>query len=487
MKNIFLDVINNKDMNIDNGKFTCEACGSKITDNAKNINAHNKTKKHLDALEGKSKPKTNAADKMRDLRERRRVELGEEEYKRIQREEKQKQRAKRPKAVKEVKELSQEVRNEYANLINRINNVVKTNAPIDPNTMHVSFQNTAKQTNKFIEKVQGHKDCDNLNKKMFEAVQIYNKQHPEKPKKLTLKSIQTYHSLLERTYKKLYKTNMPNCENFDWFRNDYNKVIGVILNNGKLASQNTYIGHLAGYFSMLRDYQDIYQKLSLLSVQLSKKYTSIVKSGKKTDKQKERLIPLQELQEMSENLDDDNITENLIYYLYGHKQLPRRAKEYSNMIIVKMKANDSKQKFIDKLKNGSNYLLVSRSSSEPINFIFKDYKEKVQQILGTQVLEIEQTLKQALTNYIEHFKKKPGDYLFSKSTKNEGISNWSKTVSNAFQKTVGIPLSINDCRHIHATYYYKKSLPVSKLEEIAEKMGQSNFNTLLSYTRFDDE
>jgi hypothetical protein len=278
---------------------------------------------------------------------------------------------------------------------------------------------------------------------------------------------------------------MPDCSNFDWFRNDYNKVIGVILNNGKLVSQNTYIGHLAGYFSLLRDYQDIYEKLSLLSAQLSKKYTNVIKSGKKTEKQKERLIPLEDLQGMKENLDENNISENLIYHLYGYKQLPRRAEEYSNMIIVKMKQKDTKSKLISKLKNGSNYLLLSRND-DPINFVFKNYKQKVQQILGTQVLDIEEELKQSLITYIEHYDKKPGDYLFSKATKNEAISNWSKTVSNAFNKTIGLPLSINDLRHIHATYYHQQSLTLAKLDEIANKMGQSSWTTLMTYTRADD-
>ena len=503
--------VNNKEMsnlpkpNIDNaidisnvgvnepGIHECITCGKKIKDNQKNITAHKKTKFHLDAVEGKSKKseKTTAAQRQAEYRARKKSQLGEEKFKELQKEQKKKQRENKKKEEEkkqpeEVKQLSTELKQDYKQLVDKINDVIEKRIEIDPNTIHVGV-GIAKGANQFIEKVQGEKDCDNLNKKMFEAVKRYNEKHPEKKKKLTLKSIQTYHKLLHRTYKRIYGKEMPDCSNFDWFRDDYTKVLKVILDQKqKLASHNTNIGHLAGYFSMLRDYQDVYQKLSLLSAQLSSKYQNQVKSGKKTEKQQERLIPLEELRSFEENLDEDNVTENLVYYLYGYKQLPRRSEDYSNMKIVKVKGKETKAKFISKLRNGTNYLLISRKSDEPDMFVFKSYKNKVQEILGEQVLEIDPSLKEALKKYIDVKDKKEGDYLFSKQRKNEPASNFSKFVSDSFKKITGKLLSINDLRHIFATYFNKQGLTIAQLEEIAAKMGQSSFTTLLSYNRADD-
>lgn len=437
------------------------------------------------------KQKKSAAQRQAEYRARKRAQLGEEKFKEQQREQKQRVRAKK-KAEKEknqpeeVKELSNELKQDYKELVNKINDVVEKKVKIDPNTIHVGV-GLARGASEFLDKLQGEKDCDNLNRKMFEAVQRYNEKHPDKKKKLTLKSIETYHRLLHRTYKKIYGEDMPDCSNFDWFRDDYTKVLKVILNpNHKLASHNTYIGHLAGYFSMLRDYQDVYQKLSLLSAQLSNKYQTNVKSGKKTEKQQERLIPLEELRSFEEELDEDNVTENLVYYLYGYKQLPRRSEDYNNMKIVNIKGKETKSKFISKLKNGTNYLLISRKSKEPDVFVFKSYKSKVQAILGTQVLDIDPSLKEALKKYIDVKEKKDGDYLFSKQRKNEPASNFSKFVSSAFRKITGKALSISDIRHIFASHFNKQGLTIAELEEIAHKMGQSNFTTLLSYNRADD-
>lgn len=420
---------------IPTGKYECISCGAVIKNTKSSIETHNKTKKHKDAIEGKPKAPaasaSTAAESMRRLRERRRAELGETAFKQKQKLEKQAQRNKKKETV-------------------------------------VEENKTKEKTN-----------CDDVLDAMIENNQTVNK-----------KSLLKYHKTLHRFYERFYGEELLDCSDMSWLKRDLSKFSSFILRwvrdnsrdpNNYQNSLTSTIADITSYLKRLEGYEKEYKFLSKLLKANATRRQETLEKNEPNQKQRERLIPLDELKSYSSKADEVDSTPRLLYYLYTF--FPRRIQDYRLMKVIKL---NKRLNTISKLQESKDYddsfnYIVKNLNGVPYKFIFNNYKKTVKDILGVQVFEAPKEIREAVRTYIEDNDIKNNELLFGPIQSD----TFSKAVSRAYEMITSLPLSVNDTRHIQATYYSSKGLSIEKLNKKANEMGQTNWVTFYSYMKKD--
>jgi hypothetical protein len=504
MNLIFLSEIKDNNMNnqvidMPADKYEC-SCGSIIKNVPKNVKAHEKSLKHMNFLEGKLLvPSSSSAANVRKFREKKRLELGEEEFKKQQRQAQAMRRAQ--KKIKEpiVEEVKEEVKEELKEEEKKEKKLVKVSKK---QVVKVSKKEGQNKTNS-LPKVQLNSDCELNVDQMYQSAVDFAKAEGNPNVKVNNKkvvvekaSLMKYHKTIHRFYERFYKKELVDCSDMSWLKKDLSKfgsfVLSWVRDNARdpknfQNSLTSTINDIVSYLKRLQGYDREYDFLSRLLKANVKMRELQLKKNEPTKLQQERLISLDKLKSFSSVADTLEPKTRLLYYLYTW--FPRRLQDYRLMRVAKL---NKRVNTINKLQSSQGYdensnYVVKNSNGVPYKLIFNIYKKSVKDILGTQIFEIPAELRKVLKEYIDQENIKDGELLFSNQKGEYTTMEFSKAISKAFQAITGIPISMGDARHIQATHYASKNLSMAKLDEKAKEMAQSNWTTFYSYAKFNPD
>ena len=254
------------------------------------------------------------------------------------------------------------------------------------------------------------------------------------------------------------------------YLNDIETVIKSLRD--KYQNDNTFMSYLIALTVVLSHIPSLrsdYLKTTTLTKNLSKQ--SQDKRDENIADDPDKIIDVSNRDQLLENIKSlPNITDKLIYAL--NTLIPPRRLEYRFVIITDE---------IDPnmLKDTNNYLVIRGKW----RFVFNEYKTA--KSLEQQVIPIPDDLKEILLSYIKSKRLNIGDYLFHLGRdKRESISqpNFSKKISQVFEKVHGVAISNRYLRYSASTTANNQNLSKKDREQLAYDMGHS-LNQNLSYSK----
>ena len=401
----------------------CKKCNSTLTKDS--WSKHKKSIKHNS--DGDKKPLTSNAEIVRRSRSRKREELGDEQYRKLQREKKAEYR-RRNKKEKIVKEKN-------------IKNI----------------------------------DCDEFIDNLPPNSLI-----GDRDKKIT--SLNSYIKDIERLHNKMYENSLFNCNNFEWLEN-YNIVIKFI--EDYQLSNSWKLKMFVAIYSILTRTEN-YKELSMKYRVYEDKYNDIMnKERGKNQKSKKELKNWMDWDNIKNYNDDewdeeDNFLHALITGLPPRRVLSYKLLKLTNKSIFKAK----------KLNKNFNYLIINKHK-KPVYILYNRFKTSDIYPRFIINLRNEQNKRYFnIPNIYEKFKLlynknelKNADFVFSNIDKTM-ISNFTERLNKLYEKT-DKKISSNILRHSYITDLMKKNLSDNSLHNIANYLSHS-YRTLLSYRKIDD-
>lgn len=273
---------------------------------------------------------------------------------------------------------------------------------------------------------------------------------------LSASSLKTYSSLLTALYRTLNGTN-----GIEFF-NDDSKILVHIDGLEKAQTKKTLLSCLYVLTGITSYQNDMHKNIKVVNESYRQQKTNPVRLAKL--KTSEEILAIHEeiKSRYKKNPTVNNIIDILISYLVsgalGEDLPPRRVLDYS---LMKLRNYDTK---ID------NYIKAGK-------FYFNQYKTKDR--YGSQVIDIPKEL----NTLINKWKKiNESDYLLVNEDNNEFTStSLSKKISRLFDGN-----SMDMLRSIFLSNYYRDMPKLSRMENLASKMGHSTLSALNYYVK-DDE
>ena len=251
-----------------------------------------------------------------------------------------------------------------------------------------------------------------------------------------------------------------------YINNDIDQTIAKIREHYKTDNTfKAYINILAVITSHFKTLdKQIYQTLTKTNIFVNKQVQEVRENNELNEEDFKKIIDLDRTTILSNIPKLKRIDDILLYALYT--LFPARRCDWRN---VKITVETDTEKLKD---DSTNFLIISTS---PFQVVFNDYKTYKK--YGQQIFELDDpNLNEIITQYIVLEKLKPNDYLFhlQRSVK-EIISepDFSKKVSNVFDKVYDIPISVRFIRMSWASDLYAKNPSVREIKEIATKMAHS--------------
>lgn len=249
----------------------------------------------------------------------------------------------------------------------------------------------------------------------------------------------------------------------DYIKNDIEPTIQALriyyTNDNSFKS---YINILAVITSHLKTLnKTVYQTLTKTNIFTNKKVQEKRELNEVAEGDEGKIIDLDKSLILS-NIDKlDNIDDRLLFALYT--LMPSRREEWRS---VKLTTETN----INKL-NDINYLIISKSPKE---VVFNDYKTSRK--YGKQIFNIPDELDNIINKYINIKGLKPNDYLFGLDRdKREYISqpNFSKKISDVFQKIYKIPISLRFLRQSWSVWINTQKISIKAKKEYINMMAHS--------------
>jgi hypothetical protein len=227
-------------------------------------------------------------------------------------------------------------------------------------------------------------------------------------------------------------------------------------------SFKSYINILAVITSHLKTLnKTVYQTLTKTNIFTNKKVQEKRELNEVAEGDEGKIIDLDKSLILS-NIDKlDNIDDRLLFALYT--LMPSRREEWRS---VKLTTETN----INKL-NDINYLIISKSPKE---VVFNDYKTSRK--YGKQIFNIPDELDNIINKYINIKGLKPNDYLSGLDRdKREYISqpNFSKKISDVFQKIYKIPISLRFLRQSWSVWINTQKISIKAKKEYINMMAHS--------------
>lgn len=245
------------------------------------------------------------------------------------------------------------------------------------------------------------------------------------------------------------------------------KVVKFILNNwDNKNTQIAYISALSSILSVIPKFEKEYQYYSKVSVEMR------TGQKKETDNnvKDSTFVEFNDISKAYEKFlrdSDDNESKALmgLYVL-----IPPRRADVGSLVIIKEGS---------KMDDDKNYLVVS-SKGRPAKLIYQKYKTSAK--FGKVKINVPDSLKKILYEYLKEQKKKQGSYLFS--TKGENMrKGFDSHVSKTFEKlNLGKKITINTLRHSYITYFLSKNPSMAAKKSVGKLMGHS-WTTQAEYER----
>jgi integrase len=276
---------------------------------------------------------------------------------------------------------------------------------------------------------------------------------------LSLGSLRTYNSIISNLAKQLNtKFDSPKdvCKNHKQIL-DHLKDVNPKLRKTRLSALVVFCD---------KENKEVADKFRDLMLDDGKKADDEMKEQKMNDKQKESMIPYNEVMDMYYKLEKevspllkmDKLDKNQFHRVQMYVLLsclllipPRRSLDYTEFKI----------KNVDKEKD--NYMIVIKRKPY---FVFNVYKtaKKYKQ----QQVEIPNKLKLIIDKWT---KLNPSDYLLVNTRMTDKINPTQLT--NLLYGFFNKPISTSILRHIYLSHVYKDVPEIKKMEERAEAMGHS--------------
>ena len=246
-----------------------------------------------------------------------------------------------------------------------------------------------------------------------------------------------------------------------------NKLRAHYKNDNTLKGYINVLTVITSHFKTLD--KNVYQILTKTNIHLNKKIQEKRELNEIDKGDEEKIIDLDKTTILSNIQKFDNIEDKLIYGLYT--LFPSRRLDWR---FVKLTYQIDKEKLEDPINN---YLILSN----PKRIIFNNYK--TYKTYGQQDFNIDdKNLNNIIDEYILSNGLKNDNYLFHLDRdRREVISqpNYSKKISNVFNKIYNIPISIRFLRMSWASYLYSKNPTIKEIKDIAIKMAHSPFESAL--------
>ena len=280
---------------------------------------------------------------------------------------------------------------------------------------------------------------------------------------LSQSSLKTYTSVLYNLHK--HMTDGANPTNIEWYKTNSSKIIIHLKDNVKKATRKSILSALYVLTKipqyqeqMMKDAKDIHEEY---------------KEQKKTEKQKENWLSVQEIEDKYNKLlrqvqdifkkkaiaDVSIIIDYLLVaFLSGHLFPPRRSLDYA---LLKWKNFD---------QNEDNYYKRGK-------FYFNKYKTS--DTYGLAKLDVPKEVDSILKKWL---KINPSEYVLI-SSNNKPLS--SSQITKMLNKIFGKDVSVNMLRHIYLTNYYKGMPKLSNMEKLASSMGHNVETALQNYVKID--
>ena len=312
---------------------------------------------------------------------------------------------------------------------------------------------------------------------------------------LTNKSIETYLSQFKKVYEHFTNKGVPvklkteltkvlELKTYDskYVTNELKFINNTIkfIDELKLRypNKNTMKSHLNSVVSIIGRIKEMnkeYQLLAPINTGLAKTYSDERDENIVSVKDNKRIINFEptNIKTILKSISD--IHQKAIFSVYA-LQPPRRLEDFAAMRITT--ETDPQQ-----LRNKNNNYLIIDHNNNPSQFIYNKYK--TYKTFGQQVIDINKDLGDILKQYIKSYKLKENNYLFGLSTdinKRQSESNFSKLVTSIFNKTYKSSISITNrwIRISYATYLNTLNLTIKQRKDYAYKMAH-NFITSMQY------
>jgi hypothetical protein len=315
-----------------------------------------------------------------------------------------------------------------------------------------------------VEKDLNEMKCDEEVKQIIfsKCIMDFTDQIKSNKPKISAGSLKTYNSLLRSVYKGAFgPTDKPDAT---LFTKRYGKVLDY-LSEKSANTRKTYLAALVCIAPTVDSYKtEMMQDIA--------KYREDTNKGELTDKLEESAITADEIRDITAGLKQNadallqkkthrvpdlmEIQEYIIMSLYNGHVVPRRSLDYVEM------------KYQNYDKKTENYVDLDRSL-----FVFnrfKTAKKNGEDLKGTQVLEIPDSLKKILKKWIAVIPQEVDSLLFNSNL--EPLS--AVSLNQRLNKIFGKKASVNSFRHFYLTSKYKELMEeTEKMSADMEAMGSS--------------
>jgi len=410
---------------------------------------------------------TTRSEEARAYRQRKRAELGEEEFKRLEREARAARRARNKAEQPEIKlpEPVVPAQKELQTIIKQLNKILTKNAKIDIPLVEALIKD---KTIPVIVKIDDQKNCGELKKAIIAAkFQLAKKEG----KTITRQTIDQQFAKVLNLYRLIHK-QQPDCKNLDFLK-DTGAVIKTIESNPKWKtnnSRNAQIQAISSILRVLKGFEEPYKFYSQLSTAGRKTILEEGDESKTTEKEAKNILGWSKLKDLYKQPKLSKKDRALISL---YTLIPPRRVEMSQWLRIKY--NDKN------LNKNYNHLIVDQKTNEPEKIVLLKYKTF--KTFGRQELELPGELKRVLKEYIDDEGLDNGDPMFA-NTHDEHYRNFNSILTNVFKKASGKNISVNLLRHSYISNFLSTKRSIKQKKELATAMAHS-VETQSRYDRID--
>lgn len=404
------------------------------------------------------------SDEAKKYRDKQRIELGDDEYKRLQTYKRRASRARLKVSNNQIEPVVP-AQQDLKEIITILNKILIKKAKVD-----IPFVETLvkEKVIPIIVNIGDQKNCGALKSAVIAAKFKLAKQEG---KIITRKTIDQQFNKVMNLYR-LINGKQPDCKSLDFLK-DTDTVIEAINSNPKWKtanSRNAQIQAIASILRVLKGFEKEYKFYSNLSTAGRKSILKDSESSTTTAKEKKNILPWSKLKNLYK-LPNLTLREKALIGLYTLN--PPRRVEMSQWLQI---AYDDK-----KLDKNFNYLIVNEETNEPQKIIMLKYKTF--KTFGRQELEIPNILKKILKKFIDDEGIDEKQPIFNNSH-GEHYRNFNSIVTRVFKKATGKKISVNLLRHAYISNFLSKRRSIREKKELALAMGHS-VATQQQYDRID--
>ena len=261
-------------------------------------------------------------------------------------------------------------------------------------------------------------------------------------------------------------------DSINWAADDPTKIIEWIKNKySNLNTQRTKITIMSTMLMMIKNQKKPAQIYKNEADKLQKQIEAITNKNLSTPKEKINLLKWPEIKNLWKD-EKIHILDRVLMGLYT--VIPPRRIEMGQLLTL---TNTTKN-----LNKNLNYLVVDKNSNAKYIFMQR-YKTINTYGKVKLVLSNKPDFVKLLQKYIICFDIKIGDPLFP-TKKGNYHSNFSKLLSEVFERNTGKKISVDLLRHSFITDFLSKKRTVEQKKQIAKSLGHSTV-TLDNYDRID--